>query len=56
MLDTLPLFSPAVLTAKVEIMEGETPYVRYGDWFAWMMVAGSILILLRGRRLRAPAR
>lgn len=56
MLDTLPLFAPGVLTAKVEIMEGETPYVRYGDWFAWMMVAGSILILLRGRRLRAPVR
>jgi apolipoprotein N-acyltransferase len=56
MLDTLPLFAPGVLRAKVEIMEGETPYVRYGDWFAWMMVAGSILILLRGRRLRATAR
>ncbi len=56
MLDTLPLFSPGVLTAKVEIMRGETPYVRYGDLFAWMMVAGSILILWRGRRLRAPAR
>ena len=56
MLDTLPLFAPGVLTAKVEIMEGETPYVRYGDWFAWMMVGGSILILLRGRRLRATAR
>jgi len=56
MLDTLPLFAPGVLTAKVEIMEGETLYVRYGDWFAWIMVAGSILILWRGRRLRAPAR
>jgi apolipoprotein N-acyltransferase len=56
MLDTLPLFGSGVLTAKVEIMEGETPYVRYGDWFAWTMVAGSILILLRGRRLRPPAR
>jgi apolipoprotein N-acyltransferase len=56
MLATLPLFAPGVLRAKVEIMEGETPYVRYGDWFAWMMVAGSILILLRGRRLRASAR
>jgi apolipoprotein N-acyltransferase len=56
MLDTLPLFASGVLAAKVEIMEGETLYVRYGDWFAWTMVAGSILILLRGRRLRPPSR
>lgn len=31
----LPIFSKGVLTAKVEIMEGETPYVKYGDWFGW---------------------
>ncbi|MBI2985410.1 MAG: apolipoprotein N-acyltransferase [Deltaproteobacteria bacterium] len=33
--ETLPLFSPGVLTAKVALLEGETPYVRFGDWFAW---------------------
>jgi apolipoprotein N-acyltransferase len=53
MRETLPLFAPTVLTAKVEIMEGETLYMRYGDWFAWMAVAGAILIVLgrwkRGR-------
>jgi apolipoprotein N-acyltransferase len=53
MLDTLPLFSPGVLTAKVEIMEGETLYVKYGDWFAWMITAASIVIVIwnwnRGR-------
>lgn len=32
---TLPLFVPAVLTAPVALMEGETFYVRFGDWFAW---------------------
>jgi apolipoprotein N-acyltransferase len=56
MRETLPLFSPGVLTAKVEIMEGETLYVRFGDWFAWITVAGALLILLRtwkqrGRRV-----
>jgi apolipoprotein N-acyltransferase len=56
MLETLPLFSPAVLTAKVEIMEGETLYVRYGDWFAWMTVAGAMLMVLRGWKLSRPAR
>ncbi len=47
MLQTLPLFSPGVLTAKVEIMGGETIYVKYGDWFAWMVAGVSVLILLR---------
>jgi apolipoprotein N-acyltransferase len=56
MLDSLPLFTPAVLTAKVEIMEGETLYVRYGDWFAWLMVAGAIFIVLRAWKLGRPAR
>jgi len=56
MLDTLPLFSPAVLTAKVEIMEGETLYVRYGDWLAWMIVGGALLVLLWRWKQRGLAR
>ncbi|MGH7768467.1 MAG: apolipoprotein N-acyltransferase, partial [Candidatus Binatia bacterium] len=56
MLDSLPLFTPAVLTAKVEIMEGETLYVRYGDWFAWLMVAGAIFIVPRAWKLGSPGR
>ena len=56
MLDTLPLFAPGVLTAKVEIMNGETLYVKYGDWFAWLTVAGSVLILLGGWKLGRTAR
>ena len=46
MLKALPTFSPGVLTAKVEIMSGETPYVRFGDWFAWIMLGASATILL----------
>jgi apolipoprotein N-acyltransferase len=53
MLQTLPLFTPGVLTAKVEIMKGETLYVKYGDWFAWIVSLISIGALLwRGREIR----
>lgn len=48
---TLPLFSPGVLRAKVEIMGGETLYVKYGDWFAWSATVLALAIVLR-RRLR----
>jgi apolipoprotein N-acyltransferase len=47
MVRTLPTFAPGVLTASVPIMTGETFYVRYGDWFAWMMVGASLAIVLR---------
>lgn len=55
MVQTLPTFSSGVLTAKVEVMEGETPYVRFGDWFAWMITLSSLGILLwRWRNRRKP--
>jgi len=49
--ETLPIFSPAVLKAQVEILEGETLYVRFGDWFAWgITFISAAIILLRLRR------
>jgi apolipoprotein N-acyltransferase len=33
----MPIYTPAVLTAKVELMEGKTPYVKFGDWFGWVV-------------------
>ncbi len=45
MLETLPLFSSGLLTATVAVMKGETPYVRFGDWFAWLMTLISLGIL-----------
>jgi apolipoprotein N-acyltransferase len=44
--ETLPIFVPAVLKTKVEILEGETAYVRYGDWFAWSATMISLAILV----------
>jgi apolipoprotein N-acyltransferase len=51
--DPLPIFTPAVLTAKVDLLEGETVYVRFGDWFAWsatFIVIG--IVLFRWRKLQ----
>lgn len=43
--DALPIFSPGVLKTDVEILEGETLYVRFGDWFAWGITFISIAII-----------
>jgi apolipoprotein N-acyltransferase len=43
---SLPLFSDAVMQTEVDILNGETYYVRLGDWFAWGMTAISIGLLL----------
>jgi apolipoprotein N-acyltransferase len=42
----LPIFQPAVMTVKVDLLEGETFYVRFGDWFAWAASAMSLGIAL----------
>lgn len=56
LLQTLPLFIPAVLTAEVEILGGETFYVRHGDWFAWGISVMALLVaaLLWRRPARLP--
>ena len=41
------MFVPEVLKVEVDILDGETYYVRYGDWFAWGMtiiVAATVLL------------
>ena len=43
---SLPTFTGAVMNANVELLEGETFYVRFGDWFAWAMSAISLLLVL----------
>jgi apolipoprotein N-acyltransferase len=40
--DALPIFAPAMLTTNVDLLEGETFYVRFGDWFAW----GATLVVI----------
>ena len=45
---TLPMFTAAVIQTEVEILNGETFYVRFGDWFAWGMTITSLAIILLG--------
>lgn len=54
-LETLPLFSSGVLTAEVALLEGETLYVRFGDWFAWLSTLAALTIVLRRCRPRLLA-
>ncbi|MDP6560551.1 MAG: apolipoprotein N-acyltransferase [Candidatus Binatia bacterium] len=49
-LETLPTFSSGVLQTKVPIMEGQTIYVRFGDWFAWLATLLSLLVLVVRRQ------
>jgi apolipoprotein N-acyltransferase len=44
--EALPIFTPAVLQTQAEILEGETFYVRFGDWFAWGITLIAISIVL----------
>ena len=42
---TLPMFNAAVMQADVEILNSETYYVRFGDWFAWALTAISLALV-----------
>lgn len=58
MTQTLPLFVPGVLKAEVDLLEGKTPYVRFGDWFAWAatLLAVALLVSRLVREARPSAR
>ena len=44
--EALPIFTPAVLKTQLEILETETLYVRFGDWFAWGVTLIAVAIVL----------
>jgi apolipoprotein N-acyltransferase len=46
LIKSLPLFTEAVIPTDVDILNGETYYVRFGDWFAWVTTTISIGLLL----------
>ncbi len=46
MIQSLPLFTSDVLRTEVPLLEGETFYVRFGDWFAWSVTLISLAVLL----------
>ncbi len=46
MIQSLPLFTAAVLKTKVALLDGKTLYVRFGDWFAWGATLISVAVIL----------
>jgi apolipoprotein N-acyltransferase len=54
---TLPMFTTAAMPAEVDILDGETYYVRLGDWFAWAMTIASMVVILFALKgfIRRPA-
>jgi apolipoprotein N-acyltransferase len=46
LVQSLPMFVPDVLKTEVDILDGETYYVRYGDWFAWGITIITVAIVL----------
>jgi apolipoprotein N-acyltransferase len=47
---SLPTFTGAVMHADVELLDRETSYVRFGDWFAWAMTVILLIVVLSNRR------
>lgn len=51
----LPLFAPGILRTEVKLMETVTPYVRFGDWFAWLATLAALAIVVWRCRSRLLA-
>jgi apolipoprotein N-acyltransferase len=49
---TLPMFTAQAMQTEVEILNGETYYVRFGDWFAWgLTIFTAAIALFRLKRV-----
>jgi len=47
----LPMFTPAVMQLDVDVLNETTYYVRFGDWFAWLMtIVTAGLMLFHAKR------
>jgi apolipoprotein N-acyltransferase len=53
---SLPTFTAAVMQSEVDILTGETYYVRFGDWFAWgiTIIAAALLLFNLKRSFVGP--
>jgi apolipoprotein N-acyltransferase len=51
---SLPTFTGAVMSSKVELLEGESFYVRFGDWFAWGISFISLFVVLKHWKKNSP--
>ena len=55
-LETLPMGRDGIIYAKFQPRAGLTPYVRFGDWFAWAAVLVVLIGLIYARRHAASNR
>jgi apolipoprotein N-acyltransferase len=51
---TLPMFTAVTMPTEVEILNGETFYVRFGDWFAWAMTISTLGIIVMAWKKSRP--
>jgi apolipoprotein N-acyltransferase len=51
----IPMGRDGIIYAKFEPRTTLTPYVRFGDWFAWLASAVTVLLLIVRRRSSSPA-
>ena len=56
LVQTLPMFSAGAMQSDIDILNGETYYVRFGDWFAWgLTIVTFVIVLIFLRRSIRPA-
>lgn len=54
MLQSIPMGRVGIIYAKFQARKTVTPYVRFGDWFAWMACAVVLIGLVRRRTKNTP--
>jgi len=50
----LPMGQGGIIYADFQARETTTPYVRFGDWFAWLAVVVVMIAVLRNHERRHP--
>jgi len=50
----LPMGKSGILYADFQARESVTPYVRFGDWFAWLALVVVMIAILRNHARRHP--
>jgi apolipoprotein N-acyltransferase len=53
-IESIPMGRDGIIYAKFQARKGMTPYVRFGDWFAWM-ACGVVLIAIVRRRTKTQS-
>jgi len=49
-IESIPMGRDGIIYAKFQPRTSETPYVRFGDWFAWAACGVVLIAMIRGRR------